>query len=481
MLPRTLLQQAVEGRQAGVPLDHAGLILDKLAPSIAGNDQIGTFVRNLVSRLAIPPSYHAGFKRWQKHTSPTDPWRRVVQVDAQSPLMVGLGNATPIENGLSLHPTYGVPYLPGSSLKGVTRAFCTSVLAGNADWGPGGPGFRALFGWDGTGDHPEEAGSVDFLDAWLVPVAPPDVMPDGKPWMADITTPHFKTYYQGAEPPHGFDGPNPITFLAARGRFRLVLEGPPKWLGTAEELLLAALKRQGVGARTRSGQGRLQVAPDRLDPADQKVLNQAKKAEVLREMAEKPPADRLSHFAARPDANPQRWALLVDAVLLHYGADGFGDPPELEALRDKSHGGIFDWNSDEDRNALAEHLVDRVDHRRKKARKHGKERDKRWLEVWEIWRKTAVTETVSDDSTADQSTSAGTTGFGDKTIRSNLRQPSRKDQRSDKNKSAFCNKLANLLKQGGFREDEVRHGLQVLADLGAGQALLTQVRQVYGL
>lgn len=40
------------------------------------------------------------------------------------PLAVGLGNSNVIETGLALNHVYGMPILPGSSLKGITAHYC---------------------------------------------------------------------------------------------------------------------------------------------------------------------------------------------------------------------------------------------------------------------------------------------------------------------------------------------------------------------
>ena len=44
-------------------------------------------------------------------------------------LIVGLGNESVYETGMTFHPIYGIPYIPGSSLKGVLRSFfrCISI------------------------------------------------------------------------------------------------------------------------------------------------------------------------------------------------------------------------------------------------------------------------------------------------------------------------------------------------------------------
>src|SRR5690606_19232521 len=37
--------------------------------------------------------------------------------------VTGMGNSHPVENGFSWHPVLGTPYLPGSSVKGLLRAW----------------------------------------------------------------------------------------------------------------------------------------------------------------------------------------------------------------------------------------------------------------------------------------------------------------------------------------------------------------------
>lgn len=48
--------------------------------------------------------------------------------------MTGLGRQHPLENGFTWHPTLGVPYIPGSSLKGLLRAWDREE---NAEWHEG--------------------------------------------------------------------------------------------------------------------------------------------------------------------------------------------------------------------------------------------------------------------------------------------------------------------------------------------------------
>jgi CRISPR-associated protein Cmr6 len=49
----------------------------------------------------------------------------------QSRLIVGIGNPSPAETGILLHHIYGVPYIPGSALKGITRQAAVVEIAQN--------------------------------------------------------------------------------------------------------------------------------------------------------------------------------------------------------------------------------------------------------------------------------------------------------------------------------------------------------------
>ena len=42
-------------------------------------------------------------------------------------LVVGLGGAAVYETAMTLHHVYGIPYLPGSAVKGVTRSRAVAV------------------------------------------------------------------------------------------------------------------------------------------------------------------------------------------------------------------------------------------------------------------------------------------------------------------------------------------------------------------
>jgi len=59
-------------------------------------------------------------------------WDNRLQVSALShaPFMTGIGNEHPLENGFSFMPPYGLPYLPGSAVKGVLRRAAEDLSLG---------------------------------------------------------------------------------------------------------------------------------------------------------------------------------------------------------------------------------------------------------------------------------------------------------------------------------------------------------------
>lgn len=157
----------------------------------------------------------------------------------------GLGRSHPVENGFAWHHGLGAPYLPGSSVKGVARAWARWAEFGDID---------RIFG-PRSGDA--AAGSVIFLDA--LPVAP--VVLD-----ADVMTPHYGPWYQPdalkkEEVPGDWHSPTPIPFLTvAPGQtfqFALLPRTPADKADceTAAARLLKALETLGAGAKTAIGYG----------------------------------------------------------------------------------------------------------------------------------------------------------------------------------------------------------------------------------
>ncbi len=275
--------------------DHMGLAYDIWAPTEQdGKIQTDNSLRrNWLNRLAhmpIPPDYHHAQKRWASSFCP--PSDHTAQVHLEARLLLGSGNSAPTEVGLTVHHIWGVPLLPGSTLKGLTAHYVESCYGPEgledhplrstdprARWvGPTwkdrypahGPGdvYRMLFGSpdaQSDGELRQERGEgaavgarrgvVVFHDAWMVPTR------GDSPWEVDVLTVHNKKYYnqRGSEgAPCDYDDPNPVDFLTVRPgtAFQLALSGPPPLAALALHLLLEALKHWGIGSKTSRGYGR---------------------------------------------------------------------------------------------------------------------------------------------------------------------------------------------------------------------------------
>ena len=189
-------------------------------------------------------------------------------------LISGLGSTNVLETGLTLNPTYGIPMIPGSSLKGITAHYCSEVL-GNAEGGEdfrgpkddqkAGDIYELLFGKAYPVEEQQEAGYIRFYDAWLMPECVENAFVD------DVMTPHHSKYYTGGqEKPTDFDDPVPVRFLSVKGEFELCIaceDSDPEvretWTKFVFDVMSKALRELGVGGKTRSGYGRMGVlSPD---------------------------------------------------------------------------------------------------------------------------------------------------------------------------------------------------------------------------
>ncbi len=176
----------------------------------------------------------------------------------ESPLALGLGSAHPLENGMTFHHTLGVPYLPGTALKGLARAWAR--LCGKES--------TELFGCGpNENGRDSQEGALIFLDA--LPLDWPKLE-------VDIINCHLPAYYGqkgnwGAMP---VENPVPVHFLTVApktyfcfriGHTRRGPQGEP--LSSDEALerarqamtdLRDALATLGIGGKTSSGYGFLE-------------------------------------------------------------------------------------------------------------------------------------------------------------------------------------------------------------------------------
>ena len=160
----------------------------------------------------------------------------------ESRFVTGLGCSHPVENGFAWHPTLGTPYLPGSSIKGMVRAWAKC----SADPQPACDIVQRLLGDLG------QAGQVCFLDA--VPLGPVQLE-------ADVMTPHYAGWTD-TDLPGDWRSPTPIPFLTTAAGTAFVFSIMPCCtvsdgdLDTIGDWLGSALIWAGSGAKTAVGYGR---------------------------------------------------------------------------------------------------------------------------------------------------------------------------------------------------------------------------------
>lgn len=293
------MRRAMHGVIVGRPEipEHMGLAYDVLAPvtedpreqtTKVPDERKGEWLDQL-ERQSVPKDYACFFDCWKRAFEKEG--CGTAELRAVSRILVGHGNPSATEVGITLHHTWGVPCVPGSALKGLLSHYVDAVYGPRkeglaaASGGPGdgerdqyrgviwsrsriqrGPGrvYRAIFGAPSAEeDHPasgEEGaiqGGVVFHDALYVPGS----CPGDKPFARDVLTVHHREYYTsgGESYPNDYDSPNPVGFLSVRpgARFLVALGGASEWTTFVMPLLQDALRDWGVGGKTTSGYGRL--------------------------------------------------------------------------------------------------------------------------------------------------------------------------------------------------------------------------------
>jgi CRISPR-associated protein Cmr6 len=278
---------------------HAGLWLDKYLPEQEDQNKKGdrqqkertTSVTSprmahiqSVAALTLSPDhpYRAFYKRWEILLSEDDK-ARMRHAIVKGRMIVGLGDESVLETSVALHQTYGIPYIPGNALKGLAASYIHQYASrtGDENWQKESEAYKILFG------DTNDAGYITFFDALYVP----DTGPNKQALWPDIITVHHRQYYQGGNDipaPADWDSPIPIPFLSTTGSFLIALAAPDlkepdPWLDQAFDILREALRELGIGAKTSSGYGRMELSSiDHVSP-------ELKKAQSLkREMDDLP-------------------------------------------------------------------------------------------------------------------------------------------------------------------------------------------------
>jgi CRISPR-associated protein Cmr6 len=184
-------------------------------------------------------------------------------------LVIGLGASHPQETSMTLHHIYGIPYIPGSAIKGVTRHWAVLKFADNnkKDNEKFEDAIKRIAGALESGNDlnievdkitfkdlieifgtQKQQGKVIFFDAYPVGEIKLKV---------DIMNPHYPKYYSEGQPPADWQSPVPIKFLTVENtkfQFYLVSKNEDL-LKKSSDLLKEALKHHGIGAKTALGYG----------------------------------------------------------------------------------------------------------------------------------------------------------------------------------------------------------------------------------
>lgn len=201
-------------------------------------------------------------------------------------MAIGLGNSHPLENGLLWHPTLGVPYFQGSTVKGLAKALMEQ-------WGADPELIKRWFGSVNLStsanlkQHPdlfEQYFNTELTDALKTSLSEQstgafiflDAIPIESVMIKEtMVTPHYGRWYEkgdtnpvGAENvPGDWHSPVPVGFLAVENAVmqfgvipRLgadIRDGELEQICNVVEL---ALQHLGIGAKTATGFGRMHIA-----------------------------------------------------------------------------------------------------------------------------------------------------------------------------------------------------------------------------
>jgi CRISPR-associated protein Cmr6 len=276
---------------------------------------------------------------------------------AVAPFTTGLGNEHPLENGFAFLNPYGLPYLPGSGVKGVLRQAARELASGA--WGDRrgwseelgiplmqGDGERRRTVLDRKTKAPVRLSPIDVLFGRESPSGETthvrgalcfwDVIPqiEGDCLMVEIMTPHQSHYYQqrterkagDSASPHDSGQPNPISFLTVPPgsgfTFHVVCDvehlkriapdlaepdpatQEPRWKALVTAAFEHAFAWLGFGAKTAVGYGVMRR--DEKAEAEAEARARVAAAEAEREARREALSERMRQVDDYIDAMTQR-------------------------------------------------------------------------------------------------------------------------------------------------------------------------------
>lgn len=242
-----LMRESLRDLVADCNNAHAGLLLQRgLTVWEDGEKHAKQKLLQKVAGVSPSDLYKMAFKRWARVTADKERFAHVCAT-IDSRLYIGLNSAGALETGISTQHSYGMPMLPGSSIKGAVRHYAEQIgLPDNIR--------HVLFGEEGKAGEDGKAGALVWHDGWFIPNSPL-----AKPFILEVVTVHHQQYYSGSQSEADeMESPIPNQQIAAQGSFYFVVEAPQgakDWAEFAVNLLSDMLQQQGMGAKTASGYG----------------------------------------------------------------------------------------------------------------------------------------------------------------------------------------------------------------------------------
>lgn len=180
---------------------------------------------------------------------------KIIQLKAKvaDKIVIGIGGQSVFENDITLHYTYGVPYIPGQAIKGALRNYIYNEYIKGKSKDESVLENSILLDILGGND---KQGKVIFFDAFPITEVAVD---------CDVITAHHNNYYNDENsPPRDDDKVNPVKFLVAKEsssaglKFNIYI-AVDKYIGTKSNIIETRLKNtlmfNGVGGKTSVGYG----------------------------------------------------------------------------------------------------------------------------------------------------------------------------------------------------------------------------------
>lgn len=283
----------------------------------------------------------------------------VVYGQLQGRLIVNLSDSLIQNAGICLDRNTGLPFIPGSAVKGVARHAALAHLR-NGEWTIG--EFRRVFGCSDVDfgekgelrkfadEVPEEErtfkGGIDFLAAQ--PVTEPTIV-------VDISNVHYPDYYQsGNLSDLSKEKPNPNAFpvveQGVRYAFCFVTNGmwreDENLFKRVHSLLVEAITVHGIGAKTGAGYGWFTDVTEAVE-AEVKAKAEADKARHEAEEAKK----KAEAERAEAKAKAERLAALSPCERI---LERWGRLPNIKAIVNGDDVAKFNARAEDDKKGIVE-------------------------------------------------------------------------------------------------------------------------------